>query len=116
MDNSRAENALFLIREGYTANEIVEACGYANISCVFNLAKKHGLKVAKAHSKLHAKMRAYKAEGHSASEVAEHFGVSEGSAQQICKGIAPQKTRPPKNGYHPTNKGVLASVRSTIGF
>lgn len=110
MDNSRAEMALFLISEGYTANEIVEACGYANISCVFNLAKKRGLKVAKAHSKLHAKMRAYKAEGHTMGEVAERFGVCEGTAQRICKGVAPQQPKPPKNGYNPPNKGVYQNI------
>lgn len=42
-------------------------------------------------------MRAYKAEGHSIAEVAERFGVSEGLAQKVCKGIAPQNKRRPKN-------------------
>lgn len=93
--NGRAEQALFLIQEGHTAQEIVKLCGYANISCVFNLAKAHGLKVAKAHSKMHEAMRKYKAEGHSMREVAEKFSVSSVTAQYICKGIAPQKSRPP---------------------
>lgn len=101
MDNSRAEMALFLIKKGYTAKEIVKACEYANISCVFNLAKKHGLKVAKAHNKLHMEMRAYKAEGHTMEEVAEKFGVSKGTAQNICKGICPQTSIPPKQHTEP---------------
>lgn len=91
MDSSRAEMALFLIKSGYTAKEIVKACGYSNISCVFNLAKKHGLKVAKANNHKHDLMRAYKAAGHSMAEVAEKFNVSKGTAQNICKGIEPQK-------------------------
>ena len=37
-------------------------------------------------------MKAYKAEGHTMQEVADRFGVSKGYAQQICKGIAPQKS------------------------
>ena len=41
-------------------------------------------------------MRQYKAEGHSISEVAEHFGLSDGTAGKICKGIAPQRSRPCK--------------------
>lgn len=110
MDRSRTETALFLIKSGYTAKEIVSACGYSNISCVFNLAKYHGLKVAKANSKLHAEMREYKAEGHTAREVAERFGVSKWTATQICKGIAPQKPKPPENGYHPQNKGIYQSI------
>lgn len=93
MIQGRAEKALFLIAEGYTAKEIVEACWYANISCVFNLANSHGLKVAKANSKLHDAMRRYKAEGHTMGEVAEKFCVTQATAQTICKGIAPQKPR-----------------------
>lgn len=35
-------------------------------------------------------MKAYKAEGHTAVEVAEHFGVSESIVYSVCKGIARQ--------------------------
>ena len=35
-------------------------------------------------------MRAYKAEGHTAKEVAVKFNVSCDWARQICKGVAPQ--------------------------
>jgi predicted nucleic acid-binding Zn ribbon protein len=101
MIENRAEKALFLIREGYTAQEIVKMCNYANISCVFNLAKSHGLKVTKAHDGLHEQMRQYKAEGHTMGEVAEKFGVCEGTAQLICKGINPQKATPPRSEPHP---------------
>ena len=41
-------------------------------------------------------MKAFKAEGHNMREVAERFGVSEGTATKICKGIAPQKAKPPE--------------------
>ena len=102
MFQSRAEQALFLIKEGHTAQEIVEMVGYANISCVFNLAKYHNLKVAKAHGKLHEEMRKYKAEGHSMQEVADKFGVSQNTAQNVCKGICPQirLPKPPRGEVH----------------
>lgn len=96
MRSDRAEYALFLIKDGHTAKDIVNLCGYANISCVFNLAKSHNLKVAKANNDIHAEMRRYKAQGHSMPEVAEKFNVSKGTAQRICKGIAPQKSKPPQ--------------------
>lgn len=41
-------------------------------------------------------MRAYKAEGHTTEEVSERFGMSAAYTQQICKGIAPQTNRRPK--------------------
>lgn len=47
-------------------------------------------------------MRAYKAQGHTMQEVADKFGMAKHSAQQICKGIAPQKPV-----ITPANKGVL---------
>lgn len=93
MFENRADKALFLIQEGYTAQEIVKLCDYANISCVFNLAKSHGLKVKKAHADLHIAMREYKAQGHTMGEVAEKFGVTKATAQNICKGINPQMPR-----------------------
>lgn len=36
------------------------------------------------------RMRAYKAEGHTAAEVAEKFGCSKWHAKKVCRGIAPQ--------------------------
>lgn len=101
MNYERAEQALFLIKEGHTAKDIVKICGYANISCVFNLAKAHNLKVAKAHNEIHEQMRRYKAQGHTMSEVAEKFNVSKGTAQNICKGIAPQQSQRAKCEEHP---------------
>ena len=38
----------------------------------------------------YAPMRAYKAEGHTAQEVAERFGVSVTAVRWGCKGIAPR--------------------------
>ena len=42
----------------------------------------------------HEAYKTYKAEGHSNREVAERFGISIGTASQVCKGIAPQQSRP----------------------
>lgn len=47
-------------------------------------------------------MREYKAQGHTMSEVAQTFGVSKGYTKQVCKGIAPQKSKP-----NPHNRGIL---------
>ena len=112
MFQDRAEYALFLIKEGHTAQDIVKMCGYANISSVFNLANGHNLKVAKAHSKMHEEMLQYKAEGHTMQEVADKFGVAKGTAQRICKGVCPQKAKPPKDGYKSPNKGVLQDIEN----
>lgn len=47
-------------------------------------------------------MREYKAEGRTAREVADKFGVSRGTAQTICKGVSPQRAR-----TTPVNKGTI---------
>ena len=114
MFENRTDKAIFLIQEGYNAQDITRLCGYANASSVYNLAKNNGLKVKKAHDDLHMKMREYKAQGHTMGEVAEKFGVSKGTAQKICKGIAPQEAKPPKDGYNPPNKGTLQDVNNVI--
>lgn len=66
----------------------------------------------------HEAMKAYKAEGHSLSEVAEKFGVSEGLAHRVCKGIAPQSDRRPKkyrNQYsYDTPEGVEERARKMV--
>ena len=114
MFKSKAEYALFLIDEGHTAKEIVQLCGYKTDGGVYSLAKKHGKKIKKAHADQHDAMRKYKAEGHTMGEVAEKFGVTRATAQIICKGIAPQKARPPKDGYHAANKGKLQNIDNVI--
>lgn len=61
-----------------------------------------------AREKRNQKMREYKAQGHTMQEVADMFSVDKGTAQQVCKGVAPQLSsgcfgtnRPP------ANKGVI---------
>lgn len=110
MFKDRVEYALFLVDEGYTAPEITKLCGYKNNDAIYQLAKNHGKKIKKAHAAKHEAMRKYKAEGHTMQEVADKFGVAKGTAQQICKGICPQKAKPPKKGYHPQNKGIYQSI------
>lgn len=58
-------------------------------------------------------MRAYKAQGHTMQEVADKFGVVKGTAQLICKGIAPQ---PAISHYSPKNKGVLKADGEVARF
>lgn len=112
--DERYLKALELIKCGHTAQEIKEMLNYKSIGSVYSLASTHGLKLRKAHDTLHDEMRKYKAEGHTMSEVAEKYGVCKGTAQQICKGIAIQKARPPKDGYKAANKGILQDINNVI--
>lgn len=105
--HERVEAALFFIKEGYTAKEIVELCGYANTSSVRNLASYYGLTIQKPCVNEHAEMRKYKAEGHSIRETAIHFQRSISHTQKICRGIAPQP-----NFAH--NKGTLQDLDNVL--
>lgn len=111
MFNTRAEHALFLIQEGHTAQDIMNLLGYSNPSAVYNLARSHNLKICKAHAQQHDEMRRYKADGHTMQEVADKFGVSKGTAQQICKGIAPQESH-----RAPSNKGTLQNIDNVVSI
>ena len=102
MVSERTQRALFLIAEGYSAQEITQMLGYKGYNTVYNIAHKHHVKIRKAHDKQHDEMRRYKAEGHTMQEVADKFGVSKQTAQQICKGICPQKAKiTPRGVEHP---------------
>lgn len=48
----------------------------------------------KERAEVREAMKAYKAEGHTMAEVADKFGCTKNYAQKICKGIAPQQSRP----------------------
>lgn len=81
-----------------------------------------------AREKRNQMMREYKAQGHTMQEVADMFSVGIGTAQQVCKGVAPQLSsgcfgpnRPP------VNKGVInaddkvapfinARIKSTLEY
>lgn len=51
-------------------------------------------KTREERAALREAMRAYKAEGHTMSEVADRFGYSKLYVQRVCKGIAPQQAIP----------------------
>lgn len=57
----------------------------------------------KERAEIREAMRAYKAEGHTMSEVADRFGYNKSYVQQICKGIAPQQARPAEYRNQYTN-------------
>lgn len=54
-------------------------------------------------------LRKFKAQGHTMKEVAERFGVSQGHAQFVCKGISPQRDRPQeyRNAYSGIDKDAI---------
>lgn len=64
-------------------------------------------------------MRNYKAQGHTMQETADKFGVSKAVAQQICKGIAPQKADtsnynpPPNKGKFKPEKEVAEAIENS---
>lgn len=69
--------------------------------------------------------RAYKAEGHTAKEVAEHFGIKENTAVVFCKGIAPQhgiityeaRTKRVKTSFPNREAKAIEMIRTyCIGF
>lgn len=64
----------------------------------------------------HQAMRCYKSQGHTMGDVAELFGVSKGTAQQVCKGISPQSSEGFSKDNPPPNKGVLKGDEDVSAF
>lgn len=60
-------------------------------------------KTHKESAEIRELAKAYKAEGHTMREVAAKFGISDGYASIICKGIAPQQAHPKEYRNQYTN-------------
>lgn len=108
----RRQSVLEFLKNGGTYDEAAERfC--LSVGYVKQIYHKSGA-IRSGKEKRNTEMRAYKAEGHSMKEVAERFGVSEGCASQICKGIAPQTSRRPqvyRNGWD-ADKQVANAIRT----
>ena len=78
-----------MYNNGIRRHDIATAIG-RSYSFVTAYLLKCGHPYKENSDKLYSEMREYKAQGHTAAEVAERFRVSKGSASKICVGIAPQ--------------------------
>ena len=91
-NTEKREQVISLRMSGMTYKQIANAIGHKNESWVMTVCRENGLGGTSAwKDKRYAEMREYKAQGHTIAEVAELFGVSNGTASMVCKGIAPQK-------------------------
>ena len=109
-DEAKRAKVLELRESGMTYNEIAKAMNMKNSSWVCQVCRQNGCGgTASWKNKKHEAMREYKAQGHTNGEVALRFGVSTATAQQICKGIAPQLARPQeyRNGYSGIDKDTI---------
>lgn len=74
-------------------------------------------KTHKEAAAIREQMKVYKSNNHSVKEVAEKFNISEGYAQQICKGICPQNERRPvnlRNQYTDGNFDRIANCKRIL--
>lgn len=74
-------------------------------------------KTHKEAAAIREQMKVYKSNNHSVKEVAEKFNISEGYAQQICKGICPQNERRPvnlRNQYTDGNFDRIANCKMIL--
>ena len=88
----RKQKVIELRQEGLTYQEIADAVGYKSDAPIANICRQYGLSEnAIWKEKRHNAWREYKSQGHTMQEVADKFGISIATAQQVCKGIAPQQ-------------------------
>lgn len=81
---------------GYTPDDIAKKLGYKFPSSITTYLKSIGASCIWKEVKRQS-MREYKAEGHTHLEVAEKYGVGKQAAMNVCKGIASQSSRRPKD-------------------
>lgn len=90
VSRERKTKCVELALAGKSMDEILRDIGVSSPSYVYAALKSTGAKI-RTKELTHERMRKCKAEGRTMAEVAEIFGVSTGTVQAICKGIAPQK-------------------------
>lgn len=95
-DSNRKEEAVHLIKAGYTAKQIVERLGYANTSAVHNLAHQHGLSVAKEETAKHDRIAALRMQGKSSAEIAKIVGMTSSGVMAVINqlGLKDVELRP----------------------
>lgn len=60
----------------------------------------------------HEEVRKYKAEGHSAREVAEKFGIHKSTAKKLCRGMAPKCKNQYTNGKYDRAENLYRIIKS----
>lgn len=86
--DKQKDTVIRMFKDGASRQEIADAIG-KSYSFVVAYINKCGCTRTDPNEELYAKMREYKAQGHTIAETNQHFGVT--NSAEICKGIAPQK-------------------------
>lgn len=86
--DEQKDTVIRMFKDGASRHEIADAIG-KSYSFVVAYINKCGCTRIDPNEELYAKMREYKAQGHTIKETNRHFGVN--TASIICNGIAPQK-------------------------
>lgn len=88
--DKQKDTVIRMFKDGASRQEIADAIG-KSYSFVVAYINKCGCTRTDPNEELYAKMREYKAQGHTLKETAQHSNVSMGVVGTVCKGIAPQK-------------------------
>ena len=85
METAKHVQAVQMIKDGYTAQQIAEALNYKSIDSIYEKARRHGLKVKKAHADRDADILAMRKRGVSVSLIAERLNVDINIVGAVCR-------------------------------
>ena len=85
MESTRTIQAVQMIKDGYTAQQITEALQYKGYNTVYNIAFEHGLKIKPANADRDAAIIAMRKQGVSISLIAERLNVDKSIVGTVCR-------------------------------
>lgn len=85
MESTRTIQAVQMIKDGYTAQQITEALHYKGYNTVYNIAFEHGLKIKPANADRDADIIAMRKQGVSISLIAERLNLKEPIVYFVCR-------------------------------
>ena len=85
METAKHVQAVQMIKDGYTAQQITEALHYKGYNTVYNIAFEHGLKIKPANADRDADILAMRKQGVSISLIAERLNVDKSTVGTVCR-------------------------------
>lgn len=90
VSKDRKAEAIRMITAGFTASQITDQLGYANISAVYNIARSAGLKCRPEYAAKHERIAELRRQGKSCGEIAEAVGMTGGGVAAVVNSLGLQ--------------------------
>lgn len=94
VSKDRKAEAIRMITAGFTASQITDQLGYANISAVHNIAREAGLKCRSEYAAKHEQIAELRRQGKSAGEIGRDVGMTKSGVSAVVNKLGLKDVKP----------------------